>query len=155
MKDNFPACLALVLKYEGGYVNDLRDLGGATMQGVTQKVYDDFRQRNGRPKTPVRGILPVERDAIYRNLYWDAIGADALPAGVDLLAFDIAVNSGPGRVLEWLRATTGLGQVARIKTLDSKRRGFWRALKIFSVFGRGWMARENDVFAAAMKMAAN
>ena len=155
MKDNFAACLALVLKHEGGYSDNLHDPGGATMQGVTQKTYDDYRQLRGRVKTSVRGMTPVERDDIYRGLYWSPIGADALPAGVDLLAFDIAVNSGPGRVLEWLRATTGLGQVARIKALDSKRRGFWRALKIFSVFGRGWMARENDVYAAAMRMAAH
>lgn len=153
MKDNFANCLSLVLKYEGGYSDNRNDPGGATMQGITQKVYDDYRQLHGRPKTSVRGILPAERDAIYRGLYWDTIGADTISTGLDLLTFDIAVNSGPGKALEWLRATHYLAPVARIKALDARRRGFWKSLGIFRFFGRGWFNREDDIVRHALAMA--
>jgi len=153
MKDNFANCLNLVLKYEGGWSDNRNDPGGATMQGVTQKTYDDYRQLHGRPKTSVRGMTPAERDDIYRGLYWNTIYGDTLPVGLDLLAFDIAVNSGPNRALEWIRATHYLKPVERIKAIDAKRRGFWRALSIFRVFGKGWFSREDDILKHALAMA--
>ena len=42
----------------------------------------------------------------------------------------------------------------QIKALDARRRSFWRGLRTFVTFGRGWMARENAVLAAALAMAA-
>ncbi|MBZ9653563.1 glycosyl hydrolase 108 family protein [Phyllobacterium lublinensis] len=41
MKAKFSSALANVLVHEGGYSNHPKDPGGATMWGVTQRVYDN------------------------------------------------------------------------------------------------------------------
>ncbi|WP_263496528.1 MULTISPECIES: glycosyl hydrolase 108 family protein [unclassified Mesorhizobium] len=41
--------LAKVLAHEGGYSNNKADPGGPTMKGVTQRVYDGYRQGRGFP----------------------------------------------------------------------------------------------------------
>jgi len=94
-----------------------------------------------------------EAQAIYRALCWDHIGGDQLPHGVDLMAFDIAVNMGTGRANAWLLASARLAPMARIAWLDQRRLGFWRALRTFDVFGRGWCARETACLKRARLMA--
>ncbi|MDE2344638.1 MAG: secretion activator protein [Betaproteobacteria bacterium] len=48
--------------------------------------------------------------AAYRRDYWNACQCDQLPAGVDLVAFDGAVNSGPGQSEKWIQAAVGAAQ---------------------------------------------
>ena len=87
--------------------------------------------------------------AIYRKKYWNAINADNLASGVDTLAFDIAVNSGVGRALQWLQECAHLSPSARVDYLDNRRRNFYRALKTFWRFGNGWMERERAMYSHA------
>ncbi len=42
MIGNFKECLALVLKSEGGYVNNPQDPGGMTNLGVTKRVWEEY-----------------------------------------------------------------------------------------------------------------
>lgn len=149
--DNFETCLSFVLKYEGGYVNNPRDPGGPTNRGITIAT---LSHELGRAATvaDVRALTRELAATIYRKKYWNLIGGDMLPRGLDLLAFDIAVNSGPGRALEWLRATGSMPTYLRIAELDAKRRSFWRSLKTWAVFGKGWSAREDACFALATVM---
>lgn len=157
MQSNFTACLDLTLKFEGGYVNNPRDPGGPTNMGITIVT---LSHELGRAAT-ISDVMNLSRtpegralvESIYRKKYWNLIGGDSLAAGVDAMAFDIAVNSGPGRVMPWLEATTNTTGQYRVRALDGKRRSFWRALATFVTFGRGWMARENTLLAAALKMA--
>ena len=151
MKDNFEACLALTLKYEGGYVNHPRDPGGPTNLGITIATLSD---ELGRAATiaEVRNLTRMTAASIYRKKYWNLIAGDALPSGVDALLFDIAVNSGPVRALQWHRQVLELSPLLRIRALDARRRSFYSALPTFSVFGHGWMARENDILAHAIAM---
>lgn len=148
MKENFGRALAFTLEYEGGYSNNKFDNGGPTNFGITLAT---FSKSIGRPATvaELKKIAPETVSAIYRRDYWLAIGADALPAGVDLLAFDIAVNSGVGRALQWLAETRNLQPRPRVVALDKRRLGFYRALRTFPVFGRGWVRRENAALATA------
>jgi len=153
MRDNFDACLSLTLRFEGGYVDDPRDPGGATNLGITRGTLSEWRGHTVT-KADVKALTREDAAAIYRAHYWTHINGDALPAGVDCLLFDIAVNSGPARALDWDAKIGHLPPVARIKALDARRRSFWRGLRTFVTFGRGWMARENAVLAAALAMAA-
>lgn len=54
MDATYRRALDLVLKHEGGYVDQPRDPGGATNRGNTQAVYDAFRRTAGQPPKPVR-----------------------------------------------------------------------------------------------------
>ena len=42
-----------ILKWEGGFVNDPDDLGGATNMGVTMATYKVYCKRKGRPEPAI------------------------------------------------------------------------------------------------------
>lgn len=151
MKANFPIALKLTLKYEGGFVNNPRDPGGATNMGITIAT---LSHELGR-RASVQEVRNLSKDLaadIYRKKYWNVINGDELPGGVDVLAFDIAVNSGPGRALAWLKECKGMTPAKQVAYLDKRRRNFYRALRTFATFGRGWMARENDLNGHALAL---
>lgn len=149
--DNFPACIAFTFLYEGGFVNNVRDPGGATNMGITHAVLAAWRKK---PVTlqDMKNLTKAEAMGIYKVNYWDHIDGDILPRGVNLMLLDIAVNMGVGRALSFQEATVNLAPLARVKRLDVLRCGFWRHLRIFSVFGVGWMRRETACLALATKM---
>jgi lysozyme family protein len=169
MKESFPAALAATLRYEGGYSNHPRDRGGATMRGITQRVYDAWRRTRGLKPRPVKAITEVEVAQIYRRQYWDAVRGDDLPAGIDAAVFDAAVNSGPIRAAKWLQAALGVSQDGHIGavTIDAARhadraatahavctaRLSWlKGLSTWPTFGKGWgrRIRELEAFAATL-----
>lgn len=175
MKENFSRALSRILAYEGGKVNDPQDPGGKTNQGITQATYNAWLHRHGRDSFDVFSLPVSDRDAIYKSQYWDMICADELPAGVDLVLFDAAVNSGCGQAVKWLQATmqpTYAGQLDGVmgtKTLDivnqfsaqggdvdliegvcSRRLAMLQRLKTWSRFGKGWHARIANVQKTAL-----
>lgn len=107
MNDRFLECLEHVLRFEGGYVNNPADRGGPTSRGVTQRVYDDYRMRKGLGRMPVSGISGEEVQEIYFNGYWKLAQCDRFPQPVDMVVFDAAVNSGPGRAVKWVQQLVG------------------------------------------------
>ena len=167
MKANFDACLAHVLKYEGGWSDHPKDPGGATNYGITLRTYSAWL---GRPasKAELRGIAHTEVSAIYRAEYWNAISGDDLPPGFDLVAFDAAVNSGPSRAAKWLQTAVGAnadGKIGPATIAAAGRAGpdaiiracatrmqFLRSLETWHVFGNGWSARVAATEALALQM---
>lgn len=159
--------IARVLAHEGGYSNHPNDPGGPTMKGVTQRVYDGFRKGKGLATRSVKSITTAELNEIYDRQYWDAVQGDALPAGVDYVVFDGAVNSGPGRSIMWLQqalrpaytgridGVLGIGTLAALKAdknndalidrICNARMAFLKHLSTFGTFGRGWTARVAEV----------
>jgi len=148
-RDNFAACLAHTLRYEGGYVNNPLDPGGKTNKGITQRTYDGWRSKQGLYHRDVRFIDDKEVQAIYRRDYWDAVKGDDLRPGVDLAVFDYAVNSGVGRALTALKLATGLHLA---DSVCDQRMAFLRGLRTFPTFGKGWTARVKDVRTVAATM---
>ncbi len=161
MEGNFQPALDGVLKSEGGKIDNPKDLGGRTNQGVTQRVYDNFRRMNGDEPRDVFDMEPHERDGIYRR-YWDAIGGDHLPAGLDYEAFDTAVNMGrkKGEPIGAL-AKEFLDRVDRTKPVPEQieqyrgaRQRFYEGIKGpggFQTFGPGWTNRNRDVAEGSVK----
>lgn len=152
MKDTFDAYMPELLKHEGGYVDHPADPGGATKYGITLATLQAWRDRPVS-KGDVRQLTKTEASAIYRARYWDEIGGNNLPAGVDAVAFDIAVNHGVGRWRQWAPIARGLSPEDAIRALCERRRRFYRSLKTFPTFGKGWMRRANEVEAWALKWA--
>jgi len=71
------------------------------MKGITVGAYRAWKGQ-AVIKAELRAIPDSEVRAIYRQNYWDAVRGDDLPAGLDLVAFDGAVNSGVSRGAKWL-----------------------------------------------------
>lgn len=175
MKASFAKSMSAVLVHEGGFVNHPKDPGGATMQGVTQRVYDNYRKGLKKPAQSVRKMVSAERDAIYRKQYWQAAKCDSLPVGVDYVVFDGAVNSGVSQSVKWLQRALGnlyngqvdgligpttLDAVARVTDYDvliakicERRMAFLKALKTWRTFGKGWTARVAGVKRMGQAMA--
>ena len=157
MKENFASSLKQVLHYEGGYVNNVHDSGGATNKGITQAVYNDWRKSRKQGIQSVKLISDSEVAAIYKQNYWDAIKGDSLASGVDLATFDLAVNSGVGRASRMLQAAAGVAQdgiigpqtiaaanknpTATVTNLCNARLAFLKGLKTWRYFGKGWASR--------------
>jgi lysozyme family protein len=98
----FDDAIKVILRHEGGYVNDPDDLGGETNFGITKRRYPDLDIKN---LTKERAI------ELYRRDFWNRYGMDKFPESVRLAHFDMTVNAGPGnstRVLQ--RALIQCGQ---------------------------------------------
>ncbi len=145
---NFEKCLAQTLKWEGGYSNHPDDPGGPTMRGVIQREYDAWRGKHGKRARPVHQIEENELREIYRSEYWDAMGCDQLPAGMDLCVFDAAVNSGAGRARGWLAQETDIDDFCNARMAFLRRLG-----RLWRVFGTGWTRRVADIRNKAHLMA--
>lgn len=104
----FDDCLAFVLEREGGFSDDPVDRGGATNFGVTQRAYDRYRERHSLPRRSVRLIEQPEVRGVYTEDYWTPVHADALPAPLDLIMFDSAVNHGVGGATRLLQRVLGV-----------------------------------------------
>ena len=172
----FKRSLAAVLVHEGGNVDDPRDSGGRTSHGITQRVYDGYRRRQGREPRDVYAMSQAERDSIYRQQYWNAVKGDDLPSGLDYVVFDGAVNSGPGQSIKWLQRALGARYTGKVDgvmgavTLDAvdahpdhdaliaaicaRRMAFLRALRTWRTFGKGWTRRVSAVRATGQAWAA-
>jgi len=170
MKDNFKQSLALVLKSEGGFVNNPRDPGGMTNFGVTKVTYDRWTNSDATEEQ-MRALTPADVEPLYREWYWDGVRGDDLPAGVDYCVFDFAVNSGIGTAIRMLQDASGtvpdgkLGPVTManiakanpltlIDMLQTVRMNYLRKISTWSTFGKGWTNRVNAVTAAARQMVA-
>lgn len=99
----FQECLKLLLGSEGGYSNHKADRGGATNSGITQIVYDNWRIAHGLGRNPVTGISGEEIELIYGDYYWKPSRCQYLPAPLDYVQFDGAVNHGVGQAAKFLQ----------------------------------------------------
>ena len=169
MKDNFEQCLALVLKSEGGFVNNVKDPGGMTNLGVTKAVWENWV---GHPVTEadMRALGPKDVAPLYKANYWDKIGGDSLLLGIDYAVFDMAVNSGVSRAAKTLQQVLGVGADGKIgqATINAceaanarevatgvceERLAFLQSLPTYDTFGRGWANRVASVEKTAFDMA--
>jgi len=103
----FTDCLAIVKQLEGGLANTLHDTGGPTAYGITQAVYDAWRQAQGLSTQPVSFIGDHEVDTIYFTQYWQPAHCDDLPRPLDCFHFDTAVNMGVESAARLLQTALG------------------------------------------------
>ncbi len=165
---NFEHCLKLTLLFEGGYVDNRADPGGATNLGITLKT---FAQAKGRPVSKADLLSLTKRDAagIYRQMYWVPIQGDCLPLGLDAAVFDYAVNSGPRQAIKALQRVLGVPLSGKMDSatlgaivpqngpnlvlgLCRARMSFLERLKSFRTFKRGWSARVRQLEVASLAM---
>jgi lysozyme family protein len=146
-------------EYERGHDDDPRDPGGRTAEGITQREYDVWRAKHGLPKQDVFNISEDEVRIFYK-LYWDRVRGDELPAGIDFVAAEGSLNSGPSQSAKWLQRALKMNNVdgeigpATIAAANAdtdndlivadycaRRLAFMKGLKTWGHFGKGWSAR--------------
>lgn len=111
--DRFAVCLDRLLEHEGGFNNIAADRGGATNFGISLRflraeaaINADVRRLFPAGPIDIDDIRALTRDQaarIYRWCFWIPAKCDALPAPVDGMVFDQAVNAGirtAGRLLQ-------------------------------------------------------
>jgi len=169
MTGNFKECLDLVLKAEGGWVNNPKDPGGETNLGVTKHVWEEYV---GHPVESLKKLTKEEVAPLYELKYWRPCYGEVLPRGLDYVVFSMGVNAGPGRSVKLLQSAIGcvpdgvIGSRTRelifasncatlIAKFSEVRREYYRSLKTFPIFGKGWLARVDAEEKAALMMAKN
>jgi len=162
MNRNWDKCFDLVIKNEGGFVNNPNDPGGATNLGCTKAVWEQYI---GHPVTvdDIKALTTSDVKPLYKRNYWDAIHGDSLPSGLDYCIFDCAINSGVGRATKFIQTIVGvtadgamgnntIATISQFKDIgmlinefSQARQAFLQSLKTFPVFGNGWTARVQAV----------
>lgn len=169
MTSNFEQCLALLLKHEGGFVNNPKDASGATNFGVTIRTLSLWR---GEDQTidAVKNLTIEDVTPIYRKWYWDRAKCNDLPSGVDYCVFDCAVNSGTSQSVKFIQialdvkadgligpltiaAAEQRDPAELIEQFCEERLHFMQSLKTWPVFGKGWQGRVDEVKEMALRMA--
>jgi lysozyme family protein len=168
MNSNWQKSFELMLKSEGGYVNNPADPGGMTNLGVTKATWENWVGR-ASDENEMRSLTPEKVEPMYKKKFWDAVRGDELPVGLDYLLFDYAVNAGAGRSIKTLQSAVGvtpdggfgpltMAAVQAIKPQDlierfsQAKEDFYRSLNTFNVFGKGWLNRVADVKLKANSM---
>lgn len=145
----------LILKIEGGYVNDPKDPGGETKYGISKRAF---------PKEDILNLTEQRAKELYKKFYWDFCKCEELPYPLDIFLFDAAVNHGvigavrilqealelkPDGILGEITISTikKNGQDAALKFL-AQRALFYTELDNFKRYGKGWF---NRLFKIALK----
>jgi lysozyme family protein len=166
---NFKESLELVLKSEGGWVNHPSDPGGETNLGVTKRVWDEYV---GHPVETLKNLTKDDVAPLYEQKYWRPTYCEVLPRGLSFLIFSMGVNAGPGRSIKLLQSCLGcvadgvIGPktmeliksadvIDLIERFSEARRNYYKSLKTFDVFGKGWLARVDKEQAEALNMVKN
>mgnify|MGYP003117427846 CR=1 FL=1 len=166
MRGNFEKALGIVLRHEGGFVNHPNDPGGMTNKGITKKVYDAYMGKK-TTEEEMKNMPDNHVAEIYKKKYWDRVKADSLASGLDISVFDWAVNSGCGRAVKALQKCVGVKQDGGLGpiTLDAveehdpenliemiadEREKFYKRLKTFKHFGKGWLKRNEETMNHAL-----
>ncbi len=102
---NFEDCIKIVLKHEGGYVDDPNDRGGETNYGITVAVARNYGYKDDMKDLP----LQTAKD-IYKANYWNKVKANDLPEEVRYIVFDTAINMGVTRASKFLQEAAGVEQ---------------------------------------------
>lgn len=133
-----------ILKWEGGFVNDPVDRGGATNKGVTIGTFRSYRSKKGLPAPSVQDLKDIS-DAewmdILKTLYWDRWLADNIKnQSVANLLVDWVWGSGvhgikiPQRILGVVQdGIVGPKTLAALNNMDEKEAfdKIWDARKKF------------------------
>jgi lysozyme family protein len=169
--DRFLECLPFTLEQEGGNDDDKRDPGGRTSRGITQREWDAWRAVHKDQLLP-SDVWKAPQESItdlYRTQYWMPT-CQHLPAGLDLCYFDQCVNEGPVQATKELQRALQVKDDGHfgiitmqavqtcpdieglIKAYTARRIDFYKALKTFQWFGRGWTSRAIACQTAALSM---
>lgn len=95
---NFDTVMPGIFKREGGFVAKDGASGAPANFGINQAA---------NPDIDVSKLTKAQAAAVYKQRYWDAIGADNLSPAMQIAAMDAAVNMGPEVAKRFIAASGG------------------------------------------------
>jgi lysozyme family protein len=162
----------IILRHEGGWVNDPNDSGGATNMGITIGTFRDYAQSDlGIEPTleNLRMLTKEQATKIYRKRYWEPRGYCELNSlKVALMIYDWSITSGgalaqvnkllrehyglnPSRKLDSSVINSVANQQDLLERISEIRRAYYTGLAINNgaktknfKFLKGWLNRVND-----------
>jgi lysozyme family protein len=100
----FASAIPIILRHEGGYVNNPADPGGATNWGISTLIIEEWHieaKDLGIPDLSPESIKAMPQDAavkVYKRIFWDPyLYERILDQRMATKVFDCAVNIGPKR----------------------------------------------------------
>lgn len=162
----FDDCLNFILRWEGGAVDHPADPGGRTNRGITQANFDAYKERTGQPTRDVFTLTEDEMRSIYFADYWIKACCEKLPAPLDLIQMDTAVQRGPFKARQMLQRALGVmddgvigpqtmaavGRADPVKTAkeyaEARKDHYLRRVqedRKSAVFLKGWLNRLADL----------
>jgi lysozyme family protein len=176
MIGNYDRSLDYILKAEGGFTDDPRDPGnklddgrmGCTNMGVTQAAWEEYVGHKVST-ADMKALTKEQVGKFYKKRYWDRVQADSLPIGIDFLCASFAINAGPGTSVKLLQkcvnaipdgiigprtqqTIAGYDPKELIEKFSQAKTTYYEGLKLFPVYGKGWLNRVKDEKAIALSM---
>lgn len=150
---NFDEAIDIILKFEGGYVNDPNDPGGETNFGISKRAF---------PEYDIRALTEGAAKQIYKIFYWDRMQCSRLPAYMRLMVFDCAVNQGTFYATKMLQeavrtdvdgsigsltinASATVDRLYAISYMALRRHLSYSRSKHWDSYGSGWSKRLLEV----------
>ena len=151
-----------IQSHEGGFCNHPKDPGGCTNKGVTLGTYQQFFGKN-KTVEDLKKITDEEWNHIFKTGFWDKVKADEIQdQSVANIIVDWAYNSGAGRAIKEIQKVLeipvdGVFGPKTLEAINSRepkelfsklhtaRENYYRGLKNFPTFGRGWLNRLNSI----------
>lgn len=181
---NFGACFTFTVGAEGKYSDTPEDsgnwTGGAIGSGrlvgscygiAAPTLIDWLGAKNGHLVTAeyMRNLSLTTAKTIYNVRYWNALRAESLPLGVDIVVFDFGVNAGCHESAKELQTVVGASvdgvigpltiaatnhywstDIVLIESLISSHDRFYRYIGGEDL--EGWLNRQAALKAAALDM---
>lgn len=166
----FDIFLPILLKNEGGYVNNPNDPGGETNKGITIRTFAACSQSllGVAPTSDnLKALTPAQAGIIYKARYWDVVSGDSfLLQDLANIVCDFYVNAGSHatKLLQTVMNNLGanvivdgdlgpasmaalarLDQVAVYQQYKQVRIGYYEQLGAsYPTFLKGWLNRTNS-----------
>lgn len=145
----FDEAFEKLIGHEGGYVDNRADPGGETKFGISKRSH---------PGEDIRNLTLERAKAIYLRDYWGPAGCDAMPDGMRLQVFDMAVNAGVKASIKalqkacdehidgvlgplTLQAVQSMPVARLVCRFNGARLAHMAELPHWPSFGRGWARR--------------
>ncbi len=159
----FDRAILLILRHEGGYVNDPKDPGGETNFGISKRSYLEI---------DIKSLTKQSASEIYYRDYWQPNYCDDLPWPLAIQVFDYAVNAGSNQAARALQKLVGasvdgwigpktVSKAQNYKLHDSghkhaasrfaeERIRYYASLRQFPRYGKAWVRRTIETLIEAI-----
>lgn len=159
--NDFNRAFAIIVGVEGGFSGDANDPGNWTGGGIGQGALKGTKfgiSAASYPAEDITGLTLERAKAIYERDFWNETRCGELPWPLSLMLFDAAVQHGSRSAIRLLQLSLeikvdgnfGPATLVAVKSrpvtettalFGVAREAYYRQLKNFPIYGKGWIKR--------------